>query len=250
MRPLLLLTLFVGIAVAQAQTNTLRVDGKPCALPTQFVVNEQGVQFVAPGQSLRVVLWSQVDLPSLAANEPQIEAARQEALLHHKTSYFLAKASWHDFKAFMSAPISVRFQPRVETRTRTVSRYDVSFNGYPTADGRRSLQDLGVVRGDSSTVSVAIDQTRFPLVTTIEGLFLTIGDDRNPDSSRLIRELQRQNGFFQNLLIGLRNLQDRYPRHGGIADTVKSIELLSTGTVSIDAQRQLMKFAQYSRTLK
>jgi hypothetical protein len=220
-------------------------------LPAKFLTNEKGIQFVPRGQQMQLIKWEQIDLMYLSQKEPSIEDARQKALMHRVTTYFEPKQPWQELKAFMAAPVEIRFQRKVETRSTSTGRYNVSLTGFST--GTSSLGILaasGFIAGQSSTISVSIDRTRYPLATNMEGLFLTIGNDKHHDSYALISDLQSQNAFFVNLLTGLRNLKVVYPRYGPINDVIRAIELLSNGQQSIDAQRELYKFAMTVRALK
>lgn len=219
-------------------------------LPTRFLTNEKGIQFVPKGQPMKLIKWEQVNLTDLSQKEPSIEDARQKALMHRVTTYFEPKQPWQELKAFMAAPVEIRFQRKVETRSASTGRYNVSLTGFST--GTSSLGILaasGFIVGQSSTISVSIDRTRYPLATNMEGLFLTIGNDKHHDSYALISDLQSQNAFFVNLLMGLRNLKLVYPRYGPINDAIRAVELLSNGQQSIDAQRELYKFAMTVRSL-
>jgi len=219
-------------------------------LPTRFLTNEKGIQFVPKGQPMQLIKWEQINLTDLSQKEPSIEDARQKALMHRVTTYFEPKKPWQELKAFMAAPVEIRFQRKVETRSTSTGRYNVSLTGFST--GTSSLGILaasGFIVGQSSTISVSIDRTRYPLATNMEGLFLTIGNDKHHDSYVLISDLQSQNAFFVNLLMGLRNLKVVYPRYGPINDAIKAVELLSNGQQSIDAQRELYKFAMTVRAL-
>jgi hypothetical protein len=50
--------------------------------------------------------------------------------------------------------------------------------------------------------------------------------------------------------MGLRNLKVVHPRYGPINDAIRAVEVLSNGQQSIDAQRELYKFAMTVRALK
>ena len=220
-------------------------------LPARFLTNEKGIQFVPRGQPMQLIKWEHINLADLSQKEPSIEEARQKALMHKVTTYFEPKQPWQELKAFMAAPVEIRFREKVETRSTSSGRYNVSLSGYSTGTSSLSiLTASGFIVGQSSTIAVTIDRTRYPLATNMEGLFLTIGNDKHHDSYALIRDLQSQNAFFVNLLMGLRNLKVVYSRYGPIDDAIRAVELLSNGRQSIDAQRELYKFATTVRALK
>ncbi len=246
-----MLSAFVGVAFSSAQT-VRTLGGKDVRLPSQFLVQKDGIRFAPPDRAEAVTLeWSMIDVRALSRDEPMLNEARQKALLTGKSSYFTVPAPINYLQAFLSLPVDVQFNQRWEYRSSTASNYTVSFDGFARPgkpDYLSQLQGAAFVSGQSRTVSRAIDKTRYPLATTVEGLFRMIGDDRKPDAARLVRDLQDHGAFFPNLLIGLRNLQKVYPNDVRVRNVIKAVEkLASDRAISVDAQREVLAFVRAVR---
>jgi hypothetical protein len=247
----MLLTLVSAIP-SSAQTVRL-LSGKDVRLPSQFVVQKDGIRFAPPDRSDVVTLeWTTIDVRALSRDEPMLNEARQKAVLTGKSAYVTVAAPINYLQAFLSLPVDVEFNQRWEFRSSTVSNYTVSLDGFArsgkASDHFSQLKGVAFVQGQSRTVASAINKTRYPLATTIEGLFRMIGDDRIPESARLVRDLQDRGAFFPNLLIGLKNLQRVYPNDARIRDVIKAVERLSSDrAISVDAQREVLSFVRAVR---
>ncbi len=235
------------VAVLTAGAQSVIRSGQRMALPKQFTVEQKGLTYVVSGQrQATVISWNEIDTATLARQEPEIEAARQRAVLTGKSTYFTVTPPPVYMRLFMGLPVRVEFNSSWVAISR--SNYAVSATGsvQNAGSGLATFTAQGFVSGVTSTR--LIDTSRYPLATTIEGLLMTMGDDRKPDSHRLIRELQTQGAFFPNLILGFRNLNEIYPRDPMIPRVLRALDKLSSDqSVSIDAQRELIVFVNYTR---
>lgn len=235
----------------QAQKIHL-VDGRSGVLPGQFIVSKAGVSWVGTGEAQPTLLeWREIDLIQLARVEPEIEKARKKALLTNESTYFTIPEKVNHFVAFLDLPVEVKFNRSWKVTRRESSTYYISTEGFleVTPEGQDYLITSGFVDKESLAREKVEEVTPYPISTTIRGLFMIIGDDRNSRSRLVIRELRKQPGFFENIIIGLQNLSYLEPaRSREIQETIDALRSLSSGRpISIDAQRVIMKFVDPQR---
>lgn len=237
--------------IVQAQRIHLQ-DGRAGVLPGQFVVAHEGISWVGVGQvEPTVIRWGEIDLALLARQEPDIEKARQKALLTRESTYFTIPEQENHFVAFLELPIEVKFNRAWKVTKRESSSYYISTEGFVNvpSTGEDYLIASGFVDKESLSKEKVEEVTPYPISTTIRGLFMIIGDDRNSRSRSVIRELRKQPGFFENIIIGLQNLAQLEPtRTREINEAIHALRsLASNRPISIDAQRSLLRFLEPPR---
>jgi len=238
-----LLLAFVSIAAAQ----TVVYKNQRLSLPPQFTVEPHAITYLPAGaRQITTLRWDDIDLAILARQEPEIEGARHQAVLTGKKVYLAVTPPIHYMRLFMELPVNVQFNRSWVATSQT--RYTTSTTSFPqgTGTGQTVLATQGFVT--AKTTTRIIDTTRYPLATTMEGLLMTMGDDRKPDAQRLVRELQTYGAFFPNLILGVRKLQEVYPRDHMLPRLLKALDKLSSDqAISVDAQRELQAFVAYTR---
>ena len=98
MKNFLILIIFFSFVQAQVIVST---DGRRAKLPSRFVVTPEGIEGFVPGQSEpRTIKWEAINLSILSRSEPEIEKARQEAILKNERIFFLIKPPPNYYKEF------------------------------------------------------------------------------------------------------------------------------------------------------
>ncbi len=267
MKSISALVLALAPALALPAQVIHSLDHHEIHLPAQFVVSAAGVEHVPDGaKDPAVIGWETIDLAALAKDAPAVEAARKKALLIGERAYFAATPSAssahspvaaspaNPYRSFLELPINVTFNDSTQVTTQSLParengpRASTLPNGSRDAyltDGARSASGV-----TTSTTRIA-DTTRYPLATNIEGLFLTIGDDHNPDAHALILELQKRPGFFLGLRRSLETLATGHPQDFEIPAAIKAVSRFAVGesTISVDDQRELVRFVEHCRTI-
>lgn len=232
-----------------SSAQTLRSsDGRSLQLPTQFVVEVDGIRFVPRGAREPLLLdWGRIDLVALAQEEPQIEEARHTALLTKTNTHFTITPPIDYVQAFLELPVDVTFNPQWEVKARG-TQYHTSAGHFPQVPGLydRCLH-VGYITNSRLNVSV-VNRTRYPIATTIEGILSIISQDGRSEVSQLIRDLRAHDAFFPNLAVGLRKIHEANPTDLQVERALRAIERLSNDVaLSVDAQRHLADFLRYAR---
>ncbi|MCX6952823.1 MAG: hypothetical protein NTV51_11750 [Verrucomicrobia bacterium] len=127
MKTLVLLLALVSAAVAQSVLyQTRRLD-----LPAQFTVEPHALTYLpAAASQIAVLRWGDIDLALLARQEPEIEAARQTAVLTGKKVYLAVAPPIHYMCLFMELPVNVQFNRSGVTTSQT--RYTSGTTSFPS----------------------------------------------------------------------------------------------------------------------
>lgn len=227
------------------------LDGREVVLPERFLVEPGGISFrQEAGSEIVFIPWEAVDLRRLALVHPELDRARAKAVRSGEHVYIQDLPPPNFYRAFLNQPIHVTFNAHFVYRSRPRDQLHISTAGFAEADAvdRIAAEKDGFITAESDGLKEIIDKTKYPLNTTVEGLLMVLGNDSSKHSRDLIRELQKHGAFFENLIIGLRNLEEVYPQDPEIERTRRAIASLSTGrTISVDDQRQLRRFAEHAR---
>jgi hypothetical protein len=252
-----ILCLIAGLALAPVTVpaQTIRtLDHQPVLMPSQFIVSPDGIEYLREGRATPIVApWDKIDLNALAKEEPQIERARQKAILTKQRVYVTVPKPANYYVAFLKLPVNATFPTQTLSITQDTSIYNMSAEAFSTSDGAATSTTVdGFIAGTSTSRTKTVDLTRYPLCTTIEGLFMTLAADSNPDSKKLILDLEKQSSFFPNLILGLKDLAALYPKDPEIKETILALEKFTTGdvAVSVDSQRQLASFVAHCHAVK
>jgi hypothetical protein len=248
----LLLAAFVAVPQAPAAVTVHSKDGRSLELPERFLVEAEGISFHDLARDeIGFIEWQEVDLRRLALTRIEIDSARLQAIETGERVYIqqVPSRQINYYRAFLNQKIHVRFNSRFTFRGQEREEVFVSSRGFP---GPQEMEEVWASRdrfisGESAILREIAERTRYPLDTTVEGLFMVLGRD-NRHARDLIRELQVHGAFFENLAIGLRNLEEVYPGDPEIARTRRAIDSLSSGrTIGFDDQRQLLRFVEHAR---
>ncbi len=232
-------------------------DGRSLALPERFLLDESGVAFLRdPDGEMVEVDWDDINSRKLALTQPDIDRLRNRAVEEQTRIYVEQASAPNPYREFLEQTIYVEFNTAFEAFTRTRRDLRVSTKGFgePSGEEKEHEEESDpserFITGESETLKRLVETTPYPIDTTIEGFLFLIGDDTQPHSRTVIRELQSHGAFFQNLIIGLRNLAETNPRDHEIHAAIRAMEDISNGrAISVDSQRQIHRFAEHARQM-
>lgn len=227
-------------------------DGKSLKLPSQFIVFSEGIKWIQPGKTNTVVAkWSNIDMKRLASTEPDIDGARQKAILTQENLYFKVQPviATNYYRTFLGLEVNIKFQEEWKAITQGTVCYSMSTSGFvDTRTGFYSGTASGT--GQIHAQTDILDVTRPSLNTTIEGLLMEISNVSNRNSANLIRDLKESGPVFTNLILIFDNLKTAYPQDKEIYRTITALHRLKNSrAVNTDSMRQIRLFVLHAKKL-